>query len=169
VVKISLTSFTIWCFLTSQLNPPSKSVSAWLTVGSVNSLTLDMITRYNLERNLNDDDVACFALLVLTVKLIGSQVLRLANVEHIIFDVICDNLWQPFLSEYLWECLGARRVVVDIYSRLAADGNQVQRNWKVSISRQRKASSSSTVMVSPIWQGNSSASMEEDAMATTVT
>jgi hypothetical protein len=64
-----------------------------------------------------------------------SQVLRLANVKHIIFDVICDNLWQPFLSEYLWECLGARRVVTDIYSRLAADGNQVQRNWKVSILR----------------------------------
>jgi hypothetical protein len=64
-----------------------------------------------------------------------SQVLRLASVEHIIFDAICDDLWQPFLSEYLLEIPKTRSVIADIYSHLAAEGDQVQRNWKVSTLR----------------------------------
>ena len=64
-----------------------------------------------------------------------SRVLRWANVEHVIFDAICDDLWQPFLSEHLLEMPKARSVIADIYSRLAAEGDQVQRNWKVSTLR----------------------------------
>jgi hypothetical protein len=64
-----------------------------------------------------------------------SQVLRLANVQHVIFDVICDDLWQPFLSEHLLGNPKAHSVIKHIYSRLAAEGDQVQRNWKVSTLR----------------------------------
>jgi hypothetical protein len=61
-----------------------------------------------------------------------SQILRLASVQHIIFDVICNQIWQPFFSEYLWKHNGTRSIFQDLYLRLAADGDQVQRNWKVS-------------------------------------
>jgi hypothetical protein len=61
-----------------------------------------------------------------------SQILRLASVQHIIFDVICNQIWQPFFSEYLWKHNGARSILESLYVRLAADGDQVQRNWKVS-------------------------------------
>jgi hypothetical protein len=46
-----------------------------------------------------------------------SQVLRVACVKHIIFDAICDQLWQPFLSEYLLDKSKAmaRTVMTDIY------------------------------------------------------
>jgi hypothetical protein len=61
-----------------------------------------------------------------------SQILRLAGVQHIIFDVICNQIWQPFFSEYLWKHNGTRSILEDLHVRLAADGHQVQRNWKVS-------------------------------------
>jgi hypothetical protein len=61
-----------------------------------------------------------------------SQILRLASVQHIIFDVICNKIWQPFFSEYLWKHNGTRSVLDALYGRLAADGDQVQRYWKVS-------------------------------------
>jgi hypothetical protein len=59
----------------------------------------------------------------------------MANVQHIIFDIICDRIWQPFFSEYLLKHDGARSALKDVYVRLAADGNQVQRDWKVSTLR----------------------------------
>jgi hypothetical protein len=64
-----------------------------------------------------------------------SQIVRLASVQHIIFDVICNQIWQPFFSEYLWKHNGTRSILENLYVRLAADGDQVQRNWKVSTLR----------------------------------
>ena len=61
-----------------------------------------------------------------------SQILRVANVQHIIFDIICDNLWKPFFSVREWDCRGGRQIFEDIYSSLTAEGDRVQRYWKVS-------------------------------------
>ena len=61
-----------------------------------------------------------------------SQTLRVASVQHIIFEVICNQIWQPFFSEYLWKHNGTRAFLEDLHVRLADDGGQVQRNWKVS-------------------------------------
>jgi hypothetical protein len=63
-----------------------------------------------------------------------SRVLRVACVKHIIFNAICDRLWQPFLSEYLLDKSKAmaRTVMTEIYTGLKVEGVQVQRNWKVS-------------------------------------
>jgi hypothetical protein len=61
-----------------------------------------------------------------------SRVLRLATVQHFIFNVICESLWNPFFSTYLWQHNRERSALIDIYSNLAAYGENVQRNWKVS-------------------------------------
>jgi hypothetical protein len=63
-----------------------------------------------------------------------SQVLRVACVKHIIFDAICDRLWQPFYSEYLLDKLKATggTVMTEIYTGLEIEGDQVQRHWKCS-------------------------------------
>jgi hypothetical protein len=68
------------------------------------------------------------------LDILCSQVLRVACVKHIIFDAICDRLWQPFLSEYLLDKskVMARTVMTDIYKGLEVEGGQVQQNWKVS-------------------------------------
>jgi hypothetical protein len=55
-----------------------------------------------------------------------------ASIQHIIFEVICSQIWQPFFSEYLWNHNGTRSILERLHGRLAADGDQVQRNWKVS-------------------------------------
>jgi hypothetical protein len=61
-----------------------------------------------------------------------SQTVRLASIQHIIFDAICNKIWQPFFSEYLWKRNSTRSVLEDLHVRLASDGDQVQRYWKVS-------------------------------------
>jgi hypothetical protein len=61
-----------------------------------------------------------------------SQVLRLANAQHVIFDVICGSLWQPFFSKHQWKCKQDRSTLTEIYSHLVACGEDVQQNWKVS-------------------------------------
>jgi hypothetical protein len=61
-----------------------------------------------------------------------SRVLRLATVRHLIFNVICESLWNPFFSTYLWQHNRERSTLIEIYSRLAAYGENVQQNWKVS-------------------------------------
>jgi hypothetical protein len=63
-----------------------------------------------------------------------SQVLRVACVKHVIFNAICDRLWEPFLSEYLLDKpqAMARTIMTEIYTSLKVEGDQVQRNWKVS-------------------------------------
>lgn len=60
-----------------------------------------------------------------------SQIVRLASVQHTIFDAICNKIWQPFFSEYLWKHNGTRSVFEDLHVRLAGD-DQVQRYWRVS-------------------------------------
>ncbi|KEF53487.1 uncharacterized protein A1O9_10462 [Exophiala aquamarina CBS 119918] len=61
-----------------------------------------------------------------------SQVLRLANAQHVIFDSLCGSVWQPFFSRYLWKYERAKSSLPEIYSRLAAYGEDFQQNWKVS-------------------------------------
>lgn len=61
-----------------------------------------------------------------------SEVLRLASVQHVIFNIICGRLWHPFFSKHLWKHKGDRSALQEIYSRLEACGNNVQQNWKVS-------------------------------------
>ena len=61
-----------------------------------------------------------------------SQVLRLANAQHVIFNVICGSLWQPFFSKYLWKTKQDRSTLTKIYLHLAGRGEDVQQNWKVS-------------------------------------
>jgi hypothetical protein len=61
-----------------------------------------------------------------------SQVLRLANAQHVIFNVICGLLWQPFSSKHLLKSKWDRSALVKIHARLAAHGEDVQQNWKVS-------------------------------------
>src|SRR5690349_5211792 len=67
-----------------------------------------------------------------------SRVLRVANAQHIIFNVICSTFWQPFFSKYLWKHDGdrdrdrVRSVLAKIYSDLATHGEDVQQNWKVA-------------------------------------
>jgi hypothetical protein len=61
-----------------------------------------------------------------------SRVLRLATVQHLIFNVICESLWNPFFSTYLWQHNRERSALIEIYSKLAAYGENVQQNWKVS-------------------------------------
>jgi hypothetical protein len=61
-----------------------------------------------------------------------SLVLRLANAQHVIFNVICCSLWQPFFSKYLWKHKRDRLALLEIYSHLAACGEDFQQNWKVS-------------------------------------
>ncbi|RVX74921.1 hypothetical protein B0A52_01198 [Exophiala mesophila] len=62
-----------------------------------------------------------------------SRVLRLAYVQHIIFGVLCGSMWQPMFSPYLWvHKKDKMSVLQEIYSGLAAEGEDVQHNWKVS-------------------------------------
>lgn len=61
-----------------------------------------------------------------------SRVLRLANAQHIVFDVISTSVWQPFFSPYLWKHKRDNPSLAEIYSRLAALGEDIQHNWKVS-------------------------------------
>lgn len=61
-----------------------------------------------------------------------SKMLRSASVRHIIFEVICKEWWRPFLSEYLLEKTPKHKVITDIYAQLEAEGDQVQRHWKIS-------------------------------------
>ena len=61
-----------------------------------------------------------------------SRVLRLATVQHLIFNVIYESLWNPFFSTYLWQHNRERSTLIEIYSKLAAYGENVQQNWKVS-------------------------------------
>lgn len=64
-----------------------------------------------------------------------SQVLRLANAQHVIFNVICGSFWQPFFSKYLLKHKWDRLAFAEIHSRLKAWGEDVQQNWKVSTLR----------------------------------
>jgi hypothetical protein len=61
-----------------------------------------------------------------------SQILRIANVQQIICNVVCDNLWIPFSSAYIWNHDNPRAVLEEIHSNMAADGDQVQRHWRIS-------------------------------------
>jgi hypothetical protein len=61
-----------------------------------------------------------------------SDVLRLANAQHVIFNVICGSLWQPFSSKHLLKSKWDRSAFVEIHARLAAHGEDVQQNWKAS-------------------------------------
>ena len=61
-----------------------------------------------------------------------SRVHRLATVEHLIFNVICESLWNPFFSTYLWQHKRERSTLTEIYSNLAAYGENFQQNWKVA-------------------------------------
>jgi hypothetical protein len=56
----------------------------------------------------------------------------LANVKHVIFNIICSSLWQPFFSKYLWKNKRDGPTLEEIYSHLTASGQDVQQNWKVS-------------------------------------
>jgi hypothetical protein len=62
-----------------------------------------------------------------------SRVLRLATVQHLIFNVICESLWNPFFSTHLWQHNRERLALIEIYPKLAAYGENVQWNWKVSM------------------------------------
>lgn len=64
-----------------------------------------------------------------------SQVLRLANAQHVIFNVISGSFWQPFFSKYFLKNKWDRLPFVEIHSRLEAWGEDVQQNWKVSTLR----------------------------------
>jgi hypothetical protein len=61
-----------------------------------------------------------------------SRILRLASVQHTIFSTISGSVWQPFFSLHLWKHKEDKSSLPEIYSSLAAHGEDVQHNWKVS-------------------------------------
>jgi hypothetical protein len=68
--------------------------------------------------------------------------LRIATAQHVVFSTICDWVWQPFFSSYLWNNKQWNNKqwndkqscspLTKIYSRLAPDGENFQQNWKIS-------------------------------------
>lgn len=63
-----------------------------------------------------------------------SEILRLAIVQHIIFSVICDSIWQRFFSQYLLKHKHTRErhSLVEISSLLGEDGEDIQHRWDTS-------------------------------------
>ncbi|KIW83031.1 hypothetical protein Z517_02274 [Fonsecaea pedrosoi CBS 271.37] len=64
-----------------------------------------------------------------------ARVLRLANVQNLIFDAIRETVWQPFFSRYLWKTKKDTHAIDEIYWNLAAEGEEIQHDWKVSTLR----------------------------------
>ena len=61
-----------------------------------------------------------------------SRVLRLANVQHVIFNAIFGSVWKPFFSVYLRKQKRDDPTLPEIHERLLTYGHEVQRHWKVS-------------------------------------
>lgn len=64
-----------------------------------------------------------------------SRVLRLAIVQHIIFNAICDPVWQRFYSVYVGNVKREQMLLPKIYARAQVQGEAVQQHWKVSTLR----------------------------------
>lgn len=61
-----------------------------------------------------------------------SEILRLAIVQHIIFSVICDSIWQRFFSQYLFKHKRDRLSLEEISSRLGKEDEDIQHRWDTS-------------------------------------
>ncbi|KAK5455259.1 hypothetical protein LTS15_005979 [Exophiala xenobiotica] len=61
-----------------------------------------------------------------------SRVLRLANVQHIIFRAIFGSVWKPFFSAYLRKQKRDTSTLPEIHQCLSTHGHEVQRHWKIS-------------------------------------
>lgn len=68
--------------------------------------------------------------------------------QHVIFSVVFDPLWQPFVSVYLGNLERDPALLSDIYSHFTVEEKDIQQKWKVATMKGLKKMEDKTVLSS---------------------